>query len=244
VALQFTPYPGGVAGSPVIIDDIQEATPPQKDMPLIKYTPLDGTQAGNEQGVPGKTQITECTVKVINTALRWAAIASLYRVPGNYQLTLANGTIFSAGSATQGWSYATKFGVGHLTDSAVETIDITFSVPGGWTSLPGLVASTTATLTSGSGSFDLTAAPISGTGKFVSQLAFTAPSTNGANISVVPGANILGVTTGTIVVAPGQSVIVYAVTASAIASGAAYKTIALTGSGSTDQLTLNVLLHS
>jgi hypothetical protein len=226
VALSFTPASGTGSGVAVALDNILDLTPPNRNAPLVKFTPLDGTQAGNEQVAAGKKEVTECSLKCGYSAARYAALEALYRIAGTYVLTLNDGSILTAAS-----SVMTKIAIDPINDSNIQTISMTFSVPAGWTTAAGTVTNLTQALSAGAATLDLTASPVSGTGKHVMAITFEALATNANPITIAKGASsgFAGFgATFSVVVAPGQQVTIYAAP-SAAAIGSGNKALDLTG---------------
>ena len=245
LSLTVTPYPGGVAGTPYTAGTaIKQVVPPQKKAPITKFTPLNGTQAGVEMGIAGKVELTEATVKLVYTDTEYTAWLALFRSGANqlnlnYRLTLASGAIISVGDATNGWSQLTNVSIGTLDDTNEQTIDLTFTVPGGWTPTMGKVF--TAFVTVGT-TVDLTASPYLATGMFVRQIAAIGTTGNAAVVTITPGAAMLGAA-GILEVGAGQSGHLSASTPHVIDSTVADKDIVVSGTG-TDSVTLNLLLSA
>lgn len=232
LSLQFTPQDGGVGdGVAVDLDNSLKVTPPNKNAPLIKFTPLDGAMAGVEQGVPGKIEITECSMQFAYTTTRYQALHALLRRKGLFTLTMNDGMIYSAGSSGTGWAYMTKIGQSEVNDSSLQMIDCTFSVPGGWTPTAGNIANETKALTAGTATIDLTASPYSASGKHVQAITFKATSTNANTITIAKGASNgyagLGASFS-LTLDPGQQMTVYPISTAA-AVGGTNKTLDLTG---------------
>jgi hypothetical protein len=238
VSLSFTPATGTGAGVPVALEAIFDVTPPNRSAPPVKWTPLDGSEAGKEQAVAGKIEVTECSLKCAYTAARFASIEPFYRVAGTYVLTLNDGTILTALN-----SVLTKLAIGQITDSAIQTIELTFTVPGGWTSAGGTVVTLVQALTAGTATLDLTASPVSGTGKRVVAVTFLATATNANEIVIKKGASSgfdgLG-DAFEVKLAGGQSATVYGDPAGAVL-GSGNKALDLTGTLA-QSVTMSILM--
>lgn len=112
------------------------------------------------------------------------------------------------------------------------------------------VAAVTKVLSSGAGALDMTALlgtngiTIDATGLHIRGMQITAPSGNGANITVAPaesdGYNLFGGAAGAMVFHPGDQLTMFCKSAQAVASNA--KDIDLTGTGSSDSLNILFLL--
>jgi hypothetical protein len=211
VALAFTPASGVGVGVAVALDAIMEVTPPGRNSPPVMWTPLDGTQAGMEQAVAGEVKVTESSLKCAYTAARYAILEALNRIAGTYVLTLNDGRILTGINTVM-----TKITQSQITGTALQAIEMTFSVPGGWTSTGGIVSDLTATMTAGAVTVDLTAAPTTGTGKKVQAITFLALATNANQITIAKGASSGCDNLGahfSVTLAPGQQTTVYMDTA-------------------------------
>jgi hypothetical protein len=177
--------------------------------------------------------MTECTVQVLYLASRYTALDALVRRKGNYQITFADGTIISSGDATNGWAFMYKCEISSFSDSKPLTIDMTFAVPGGWTPTAGAIGNGLVTLSSGTGSLDLTATGYAGSGKSVVAISFLNPATNANTITVAHGASAgyagLG-STFSAVLAPGQAATFYPIPTAAVI-GVTNKVFDITGTG-------------
>jgi hypothetical protein len=239
LSLAFTPSSGAGSGVAVALDNILDLTPPNRNAPLVKFTPLDGSEAGNEQVAAGKKEVTECSLKTGYSAARYAALEALYRIAGTYVLTLNDGSIITATN-----SVMTKIAIDPINDSNIQTISMTFSVPAGWTTVAGAVADLTQAMTLGAATVDLTASPVSGSGKHVAAITFLAPATNANPITVSKGitSGFVGLgSTFSLILAPGQQATVYPAPSAAVIGGS-NKALDLAGTGS-QSLQMSVLTY-
>ena len=209
LTVSFTPAPGYTgAGVAVPIQAIHKMGGLGKKTTLNKFATIDaGAMQGIEQGVPGKVEMTECAGTVSYTATRFAAMlaamrdpATGYAIPGTFTMVLNDGNIMSVGSAATGWAYMINCSMGELNDSAIETIDLSFSVPGGWVPVIGSIVSATvavsatpmdlAAITAAARAAYNTAMSTSLTGFHVAAISFTGAATNGAVVNLTVTASI------------------------------------------------------
>jgi hypothetical protein len=123
VALQFTPDTGGPATS---IEAILDVAPPAETAESIKFTPLDGDDAGKEKVIPGKDIAQQATAKVTYNKTRHAALSALRRVLGTWVMTAADGATIT------GHGFMSKVAVDSLSDTALMTSSLTFEIDGGF----------------------------------------------------------------------------------------------------------------
>jgi hypothetical protein len=123
VALQFTP---DVGGSPVDIEAILDVAPPAETAESIKFTPLDGDDAGKEKVIPGKDSAQQATSKVTYSKTRHAALSALRRVLGTWVMTATDGATIT------GHGFMSKIAVDSLSDTALMSSSLTFEIDGGF----------------------------------------------------------------------------------------------------------------
>ena len=223
------------AGTSVPIQGIENIQWPKRSFKEDKYTPLTGTYSGKEHIILCSEEAGELTATLTYEKAHQAAMDAVCGVNG-CQITLVLGdglTLTAKGGIKQ-------LGTGRMEDSKHVTSDISVSMNAGWTLVDNaaatIVPSYTVSMTSGAATIDLTGCGLSGTvnltGKKLTKLVLTAPSTNANAVTVATGGtNGYAVTSAfSQVLAAGESITVDLTSvAPTVASGA--KTLDVTGTG-------------
>lgn len=203
----FTPTSGTAFGTAQA--QVEEATPPPATIETAKYTPISGDNSGIEQVALGRFPVQEYKFKVTYSAAEHAAAMTCLaaKVKGTLVCTYGDGSTDSfAGAAL------TSVQAGANTAAGLRTADITVTVPVPATFSTGAaftVVNTTAVLSDGAVTIDLTASPYSATDKYPSRMYLLNPVSNANSITIAVGAATgytgFGAAFSTTLV-PGQSV--------------------------------------
>jgi hypothetical protein len=228
----FTPTTGTPFGSSQA--QIDEATPPKPTIETAKFNPISGSNSGVEQFVLGRYPVAEYGMKWTYGAAAYAAALACQsaKIKGTLVCTYGDGS-----TDTYVGAALTMLDAGQNSATNLRDGNLNFTCPVGpsaYTFSAGTaitVVQTTATLSGGSLTLDLTASPYSGGVKVPIRAFFLNPASNANNITIAKGATN-GYTgfgsTFAITLAPGESCQLNALTA---LSGSV-KTLDLTGTGS------------
>ena len=225
----FTPTTGTPFGSAQA--QVEEANTPPVTIDTAKYTPISGANSGIEQFAYGRYPVQEYKVKVTYSANEHAAALTCQaaKIKGTMACTYGDGS-------TESYSGAglTSVLAGPNTATGLRTAELTFTCPVPPTFSAGTaitVVQTTATMTAGAVTIDMTASPYSGGVKVPIRAFFMNPASNANAITIVKGGTN-GYTgfgsTFSVTLQPGQSV---SLNASTALSGSV-KTLDVTGTGS------------
>ncbi len=228
----FTPTTGTPFGSAQA--QIDEATPAKPTIDTSKFTPISGANSGVEQFVLGRYPVAEYGMK-------WTYNAAAYLAAVTCQSAKIKGTLvctYGDGSTdTYVGAALTMLDPGQASANNLRDGNLTFTCPVGpsaYTFSAGTtirVVQTTATMTSGAVTIDMTAAPYSGGTTVPIRAFFLNPASNANSITIAKGASNGYTGFGSafsITLAPGESCGLNALTA---LSGSV-KTLDVTGTGS------------
>jgi hypothetical protein len=132
-------------GAPVAVPivSVLDVGPPPEVAETIKFTPIDGANAGKERVIPGKDSAQQTTVKVVYSAASHATLCGLRRLRGVWLLTLSDG------SQMTGSGQLLKVAVDSISDTALMTSSLTFDMDAGFKFVPVLAATGAAATTVG-----------------------------------------------------------------------------------------------
>jgi len=228
-AFTFTPTTGTPFGTAQA--QVEEATTPPVKIETAKYTPISGANSGIEQFALGRYPVQDYKMKVTYSAAEHLAALACQaaRIKGIMVCTYGDGS-----SETYSGAAITEVAAGPNTASGLRTADVTVTTPvppvfSAGTAIS--VVNTTAILSVGAVTIDLTASPYSGNGKAPINAYFLNPLTNADSITITFGASDgytgFGATFETTLV-PGQSCSLN----SAVEIGSGAKNLDITGTGS------------
>jgi len=231
LAFTFTPTTGTPFGTAQA--QVEEANTPPIKINTAKFTPISGANSNVEQSELGLYPIQEYKFKVTYSANEHLAAVTCQaaRVKGVLVVTYGDGS-----TDTFSGTALTTVNAGTNTATAIRTGEITFEVPVGpsqYTFIAGTaitVVQTTATLSSGAVTIDLTAAPYSGGTKVPIRMYMLNPASNANPITIAKGASNGYTGFGSsfsLTLAPGESAALNALTA----LSSSVKTLDLTGTG-------------
>ena len=216
-------------GSPVTvpIQGILDYTPPGRMFKKASYIPQSGTYSGKERVLLGSESAATIEATLVYEQAHQSAMDAITGINAcTITLTLPDGAVIAGTGGIE------KTAIDSASDTKEITSKVSIALNAGWTYTPGASAATTVTLSSGTGSIDLTASPFTGTGKSLRALTLQCPTTNANPITVAKGVTNgytgLGATFS-VTLAAGEQVTI--LPATLVAVSASVKLFDVTGTG-------------